>query len=55
MLTMSQCRSFLPGLPDVVWELVMDTSRDPGFVPEGEVYESAVIYDLRDRSVALFS
>ena len=43
----------LPGLRDVVWELVMDTSRDLGFVPDGEVYESAVMYDLRDRSVAL--
>lgn len=43
----------LPGLRDVVWELVMDTSRDLGFLPDGEVYESAVVYDLRDRSLAL--
>jgi glycogen operon protein len=44
----------LPGLRDVEWEVVMDTSRDPSFVASGEILESAAIYDLRDRSVALF-
>jgi glycogen operon protein len=43
----------LPGLRDVEWELVMDTAREPSFVPRGEAYESAALYDLRDRSTAL--
>jgi isoamylase len=43
----------LPGLRDVVWELLMDTAREPSFVPSGEVYGSAALYDLRDRSTAL--
>jgi isoamylase len=43
----------LPGLRDVEWELVMDTAREPSFVPSGEAYGSAGLYDLRDRSTAL--
>jgi hypothetical protein len=43
----------LPGLRDVERELVMDTAREPSFVPSGEAYGSAALYDLRDRSAAL--
>jgi isoamylase len=43
----------LPGLRDVRWEVVMDTAREPSCVPSGEVYGSAALYDLRDRSTAL--
>src|SRR6202140_1737268 len=43
----------LPGLRDVEWEVVMDTAREPSCVPSGEVYGSAALYDLRDRSTAL--
>ena len=31
----------------------MDTAREPSFVPSGEAYGSAALYDLRDRSTAL--
>ncbi len=43
----------LPGLRNVEWELVLDTAREPSFVPSGEAYGSAALYDLRDRSTAL--
>jgi isoamylase len=43
----------LPGLRNVKWELVVDTAREPSFVPSGEAYDSTVCYDLRDRSTVL--
>jgi isoamylase len=43
----------LPGLRNVEWELVVDTAREPSFVPSGEAYGSAAAYDLRDRSTVL--
>ena len=43
----------LPGLRDVKWELVVDTTREPSFVPSGETYDSAAWYDLHDRSMVL--
>jgi isoamylase len=43
----------LPGLRNVEWQLVVDTAREPSFVPSGESYGSAAAYDLRDRSTVL--
>ena len=43
----------LPGLRNVEWELVVDTAREPSFVPSTEAYGSASWYDLRDRSTVL--
>jgi isoamylase len=43
----------LPGLRNVEWELVVDTAREPSFVPSGEAYGSDSWYDLRDRSTVL--
>jgi isoamylase len=43
----------LPGLRNVEWQLVVDTAREPSFVPFGESYGSAAAYDLRDRSTVL--
>jgi isoamylase len=43
----------LPGLRNVEWELVVDTAREPSFVPSREAYGSASWYDLRDRSTVL--
>jgi hypothetical protein len=43
----------LPGLRNVEWQLVVNTAREPSFVPSGEAYDSAACYDLRDRSTVL--
>jgi hypothetical protein len=38
---------------NVEWQLIIDTAREPSFVPSGEAYGSAACYDLRDRSNVL--
>jgi glycogen operon protein len=43
----------LPGLRNVKSELVVDTAREPSFVPSGQAYDSAVCCDLRGRSTVL--